>query len=70
MNEDYIHNRQINYDDNAKECIRYLEGHLNSREFDTIFDHARLHREAFFQDNLGHHYVIKYKEGEYYIEKG
>jgi hypothetical protein len=69
MREINIHGYHINYEDSEKEAIYFLERHLNPREFQTIFDHAKLHREAFFQDREAHHYEVRYDNGEFYLEK-
>jgi len=69
MKDILLHNCKINFDDDVKDVEIYLETHLNLNEFQTLFDYAHLHHEAFFQDRSGHHYVIEYKNGEYFIEK-
>jgi hypothetical protein len=59
----------VNYDDNEKEVLRYLDNHLDREEVETIFDHARYKGEAYFQDREGHHFIVEYKSGEYFLEK-
>lgn len=62
-----LHNCRINFEDDAKDVAIYLENHLSLDEFKTLFDHAHDHREAFFQDRNGHHFMIEYKNGEYFL---
>lgn len=64
-----LHGCRINHEDDVKDIHIYLENHLDEKEFHTLFDHAKLHQQAFFQDESGHHYVIDYKNGEYFIIK-
>ncbi len=64
-----LHNYHINFEDEAKEVEIYLESHLNLDEFKTLFNHAHLHQRAYFQDRIGHHYEIEYKNEEYFIDK-
>lgn len=69
MNTIELHGHHINYDDNVKEAVKYIEEHLDEKEFQTLFDYAKHYQEAYFQDNLTHHYIIEYKNGEYFIIK-
>ncbi len=64
-----LHNCHINFDETIKDVEIYLESHLNLNEFQTLFNHAHLHQEAYFQDRNGHHYAIEYKNEEYFVEK-
>ena len=59
----------INYEDDAREATSYLENHLNQKEFQTIFNYARYHQKAYFQDINRRHFMVKYEEGEYFLTK-
>ncbi|GEM_PF-3274246 len=64
-----LHDCHINFEDDVKDVETYLGNHLNLNEFQTIFNYAHLHQQAYFQDRNGHHYLADYKNGEYFIEK-
>jgi hypothetical protein len=69
MNTLHLHSCHINYDNDAKEGVIFLENHLDLKEFETLFGYAKDHREAFFQDREGHHYEIEYKSEQYFLIK-
>lgn len=69
MEKEILHSCEINYEDEAKEALMYLENHLDLEEFKTIFDQARSHGKAYFQDRAGHHFLVEYKNGEYFLLK-
>ena len=62
-----LHTCNINYEDNEGDTMIYLENHLDLKEFETLFSHAKFHQEAYFQDRSGHHFLIEYRNGEYFL---
>ena len=69
MRSEFVHGCKINFEDETKDALIYLENHLNPDEFKTIFDHAHFHQKAYFPDRGGHHYSIEYKDGQYFLGK-
>ena len=69
MEKAVLHSCEINYEEGSKEVLFHLENHLGLEEFKTIFDHARLHGKAYFPDREGHHFMLEYKSGEYFLLK-
>lgn len=48
MKTTILHNCHINFEDDVKDVEIFLESHLNLNEFQTPFNHAHLHQEAYF----------------------
>jgi len=69
MTKETVHDHSVNHEDDSKEGIRYLRDYLNFSESQAFFDQARIHREANFRDNFGHHYTLSYENGEYTLLK-
>lgn len=67
MKKEIIHGCEINIEDEAKDVLFYIDNKLELDEFETLFDHAKFHDEAYFQDREGKHYKIEYKSGEYFV---
>ncbi|EKE10954.1 MAG: hypothetical protein ACD_15C00166G0002 [uncultured bacterium] len=67
MKELVLHGCKINCEEEARDVLLYVEDKLELDEFETLFDHAKFHDKAYFQDRDGHHYLIEYKGGEYFI---
>jgi biotin synthase-like enzyme len=69
MSEIEIRGHHLNYEDGDKEAMRYLLERLDDKEHETLFEYARHYRESYFQDQFQHHFILQYRDGQYYITK-
>ncbi len=69
MKEIILHGCRINMDDDANDLRLYLEDHLETDEFQTIFGYAKHKGTAYFQDDERHHFFIEFDDDVYTVNE-
>lgn len=61
MKERFVHGNKVEYDENDREGVFYLEDDLSRDEADVFFYYARNRRPAPFEDDRERNYLLTYK---------
>ena len=68
--EAHIHGYSVRYSDDTRPGMDYLKNDLDSDEAEVIFEHAKRHGEAPFEDDHNRDFLLIHDDDrEYHIEK-
>lgn len=64
-----VHSFTVEYEEEAKEAIHFLQDELDYEEAKVFFDQAKLKRSAEFEDKYRHNYTLTYANGIYVLTR-
>lgn len=69
MSKITVHGHTINYESEAHSGISYLMNNLDYEEAKVIFQQAKTHGHAAFEDHQNREYTLEYHGGTYTLSR-